>query len=160
MHAQGTAIIVLTRELCTVGATTVSSRGGDEVFRPGRLICPAAEEAARNSFERVIRMESAPKPEDAGGHLVLIPRFADMEATAPLIRKRNMSLLLEWSAIDPSGKILWAQTVEGKAQRGGAAGPHQKIVEMVMRDLIAKSTDAIEESQEIRQFFEKTLPEK
>jgi hypothetical protein len=146
----GTAIVVLTHDFCTAEV-----KRGDEVFRPGRSICPAAEEAVRNSFESVIRMETAPKPGDAGGRLVLIPRYADMEATttATTVGKRKIALLLEWSAFDPSGKILWVQTVEGDA--GKAAGfNHQKLVEMVTRDLVAKSTDAIEKSQEIRQFVE------
>jgi hypothetical protein len=78
----GTAIVVLTREFCTaevVPCTLDLKKGvcvlGNEVFRPGRLVCPNAEEAVRKSFDRVIRMETPPKPEDAGGHLILMPRF-------------------------------------------------------------------------------------
>jgi hypothetical protein len=88
-----TAIAVLTQPFCTV---TVNKRTlfrfagtmeKNEFFELGRLLCPAVEEAVRKSFERVIRMETAPKPEDAGGHLVLIPRYIDMEATSgPHIR--------------------------------------------------------------------------
>lgn len=152
----GTAIIVLTREFCTQEV-----KMGNEVFRAGRLLCSSAEEAIRNSFERVIRMETPPKPEDAGGHIVLIPKYADMEATTPLFKnKRNMALLLEWSAIDPSGKILWVQTVEGDAQKktGNVHQETLKMAEMVVRDLVAKSAEAIKESQEIRHFVE--TPEK
>ncbi len=125
---------------------------GRDVFRTGRLLCPSAEEVARDSFDRVIRMETLPRPEDTGGHLVLVPRFADMETTNPVIKKRNVALLLEWSAVDPSGKILWVQTIEGDVRKGDYS--HQKIVEMVMHDLIVKSTEAIKQSQEIRQFVE------
>jgi hypothetical protein len=153
-----TAIVVLTHEFCTVEVKRGNWGVGNEVFRPGLLICPSAEEAVRNSFERVIRMETAPKPEDAGGHLVLIPRYADMEATttATTIGKRNIALLLEWRAIEPSGKILWVQTVEGDARKATGLN-HQKLLQMVARDLAAKSTEAIEKSQEIRQFLETRL---
>ena len=149
-----TVIIILTHEFCTAEVRIGNSLAGYEVLQPGRLLCPSAEEVARNSFERVIRMETAPRPQDAGGHLVLIPRFADMEATRPVIKKRNVALLLEWSAVDPSGKILWVQTVEGDAQKGGNS--HQKMFELLMHDLVVKSTEAIKGSQEIRQFVERS----
>jgi hypothetical protein len=147
-----TAIVVLTHEFCTSKVRTGNSVLGYDVFRPGRLLCPSAEEAVRNSFERVIRMETVPKPEDSGGHLVLVPKFADMEATKALVGKRNMTLLLEWSAIDPGGKIVWVQTVEGDARKKGAS--HEKIGEELMRDLVAKSTEAITGSQEVRRYIE------
>jgi hypothetical protein len=150
-----TAIVVLTHEFCTVEVKRGDWVFGREVFRPGLLICPSAEEAVRNSFKSVIRMETPPKPEDAGGHLVLIPRYADLEATttATAIGKRNIALLLEWSAIEPSGKIVWVQTVEGDARKATGLN-HQKLLQIVARDLVAKSTEAIEKSQEIRQFLE------
>ena len=146
----GTAIVVLTHDFCTAEV-----KRGDDVFRPGRLICPAAEEAVRNSFEHVIRMETAPNPEDTGGHLVLVPRYSDMEVTTAttVAGKRKVGLLLEWSAFDPSGKILWVQTVEGDAGRT-AGFNHQKLLEMMTHDLVAKSTEAIEKSREIRQFVD------
>lgn len=153
----GTAIIVLTHEFCTAEVRTGNSVVGHNVFRPGRLLCTSAEEAVRDSFERVIRMETAPKPEDAGGHLILIPHFADMEATTPLSSKRNVALLLEWNAIDPSGKILWVQTIEVDAKKH--ENSNKKIVEMAVQDLAAKSTEAIRGSQEIRRFVE-TSPAK
>jgi hypothetical protein len=149
----GTAIVVLTPEFCTVEGRKGNAILGPEIFRLGRMLCPSAEEAVGNSFERVIRVESAPKPEDAGGRLILIPHYTDMEATHPMKGKRRMALLLEWSATDPSGNVLWVQTVEGAADAGGAN--HQKLAEAVMRDLVAKSTKAIQESPEIRQFVER-----
>ena len=150
-----TAIVVLTHEFCTVEVKRVNWFVPGEIFRPGLLICPSAEEAVRNSFEHVIRMETAPKPEDAGGHLVLIPRYADLEATTTVTTsgKRNVALLLEWSAIEPSGKIVWVQTVEGDARKATGFN-HQKLLQMVARDLVAKSTEALEKSLEIRQFIE------
>lgn len=153
----GTAIIVLTHEFCTANVKTGNSLVGYEVFRPGLLLCASAEGAVRDSFERVIRMETAPKPEDAGGHLVMIPHFADMEATTPLSGKRNVALLLEWNAIDPSGKILWVQTIEVDAKKRETS--NKKIIEVVVKDLAAKSTEAIRGSQEIRRFVE-TSPAK
>jgi hypothetical protein len=154
-----TAIVVLTREFCTVTANKrifpMPFVPRNEAFVLGRLLCPAAEEAARSSFGRVIRMETAPKPQDAGGHLVLIPRYVDMEATdAPTtIQKRKMALLVEWTATDPSGKVLWVQTVEGDARK--AAGfNHRKLLETAVGDVGEKSTEAIEKSQEIRHFLE------
>jgi hypothetical protein len=190
----GTAIVVLTHEFCTAEVIPCAldlKKGicvlGNEVFRPGRLLCPSAEEAVRNSFERVIRMETAPRPEDAGGHIVLIPQFAHFGVTStstllslsvgtsvvsvhtvvtsprgaayPVIasfapfERRHMSLLVEWSATEPSGKILWVQKVEGEADKR-AGFNHQKIMEMVARDLAGKSTDAILKSEQIREFLE------
>ena len=87
--------------------------------------------------------------------LVLIPRYGDMEATttATTLGKRRVALLVEWSAFDPGGKLLWVQTVEGYA-RASTGLNHQKIVEMVVQDLLDKSTDAIKTSREIRPFVE------
>lgn len=150
---EATAIVVLTREFCT--AQVKNRTYGTEFFAVGRLLCPAAEEAVRNSFERVIRMETAPKPEDAGGHLVLIPRYADMEATvtATLVGKRAVALLVEWTATDPGGNILWVQTVEGDARKATGFN-HIKLMEMAARDVAVKSAEAIQNSQEIRQFLQ------
>jgi hypothetical protein len=86
---------------------------------------------------------------------VLIPRYADMEATTTVttLEKRKLALLIEWRAINPSGKVLWAQTVEAEARKTTGLN-HQKLVEMVARDLVAKSTAAIMQSPEIRMFVE------
>ncbi|MGA2992480.1 MAG: hypothetical protein ABSD88_18585, partial [Candidatus Korobacteraceae bacterium] len=75
-------------------------------------------------------METMPKPEDAGGHLILIPRIAGMEGTTRLIGKTNVALLLEWSAVDPSGKVFWVQTIEGEAQLKIS---RQKTLETIMQ---------------------------
>lgn len=58
----GAAIVVLSHDFCTA---EVNDAANGETFRPGHLLCDAAEEAVRKSFERVIRMEARPKPEDA-----------------------------------------------------------------------------------------------
>jgi hypothetical protein len=152
----GTAIVVLTHEFCTAEVRTGNSIVGHNIFRPGPELCARAEEAARNSFESVIRMETAPKPADTGGHLVLVPRFADMEAATHFIGG-DVALLLEWSAIDPSGKILWVQTIELDAKTNVKS--NKKTVERLLQDMTTKSAEAIRGSQEIRRFVE-TLPAK
>ncbi len=64
-----------------------------------------------------------------------------------------MALLVEWTATDPRGKVLWVQTVEGDARK--AAGfNNRKLLETAVGDVGEKSTEAIEKSQEIRHFLE------
>jgi hypothetical protein len=150
----GTAIIVLTREFCLSEVRLGNSLVGKQTYRPGQLLCASAESIARGSFENVIRMETDPKPEEAGNNLILIPRFADMDATFPVASRRTVAILLDWEVKDPKGRVLWAQTVEGDAQQGGIS--HRKVIEMVMHDLVVKSSEAIRGSSEIRRYVETT----
>jgi len=87
--------------------------------------------------------------------LILIPRFTDVEATHTIVKNRKMALLLDWSATEPGGRVLWVQTVEGTAV--GKNGAHQSLAEAVAQDLVANSTEAMKKSQEIRHFIEDRL---
>lgn len=140
-----TAIVVLTPIFCTVEVTQ-RAVGQVEVFEAGPSLCSVAEEAVRNSFERVIRMETPPAQQDAGSHLILIPRYVEMVATdtpmgangartlPSILENRSLALLVEWTAKDPSGKILWVQAIEGDATKAHGFN-HRKILEMATRDV-------------------------
>lgn len=149
-----TVILVLTQEFCTTRPLGLAV---------GRLICPGAEEAVRNSFAKVIRMETAPKPGETDGRVVLVPKFADMESAytktflynftgvVPLA-KHHFLILVEWNAIDPRGRVFWTQIAAGYARK--TAGLNDQVLkERAVRDLTANSTAAIEKSREIRQLL-------
>src|SRR3989442_1616362 len=111
------AILVLTPDQCE----TQSKKGnwviGKEKYQVGEFLCPAAEAAVQQVFEKYTRVETLSDDERAPGKVILTPRFVDLEATrtATAFGRRKMVLLVEWTATDHSGKVLWVQTVEGNS---------------------------------------------
>jgi len=156
------AILVLTPAQCSEESKKGNWVIGKEKFRMGELLCPAAESAVQQVFEKYARVETLPEKGSATGKVILTPRFVDLEATrtTTAFGKRKMVLLVEWTATDESGKVFWVQTVEGNAQEKTGnlftGGSHRrKMLESIKKDLADKSAQAIRQSPEFRKLSQK-----
>jgi hypothetical protein len=151
-----TAALVLTPEFCA----TVNKKGheaflgGSEKFAVGKTACNELEPALNGVFTSLTRVDDSSK---AGGvQLVLEPRFADVGATqrAFAFSKRELVVLVEWTARDQSGKIVWLDTAQGSAKRhiGNAFtyGSNLKhIVEDSVRDMAEQSAAKMSSSPQL-----------
>ena len=135
---------------------------GKEKYRMGELLCPAAESAVQQVFEKYTRVESVPEKGSASGKVIITPRFVDLENTRTVTAfgKRKMVLLVEWTATDEAGKVFWVQTVEGNAkEKTGnlftAGGHRRKMLESIKKDLTDKSVQAMRLSPEFQKLAQK-----
>jgi hypothetical protein len=156
------AILVLTPAQCSEESKKGNWVTGKEKFRMGELLCPAAESAVQQVFEKHTRVESLLEKGSTPGKVILTPRFIDLEATktATAFGKRKMVLLVEWTATDESGKVIWVQTVEGNAQEKTgnlftAGGHRRKMLESVKKDLTDKSIQAMRQAPEFQKLAKK-----
>lgn len=156
------AVLVLTPGQCSEESKKGNWVSGKEKYRMGELLCPAAESAVQQAFEKYTRVEALPAKGTTPGKVILTPKFTDLEATKTVkaSSKRKMVLLVEWTAMDESGKVFWVQTVEGSAEEksGNAftAGSHRrKMIESVKQDLTDKSVQAMRQSPEFQKLVQK-----
>jgi hypothetical protein len=156
------AVLVLTPAQCAEESKKGDWFSGKEKFRMGELLCPAAESAVQQAFEKYTRIEALPEKGSGSGKVILTPRFVDLEATktATAFGKRKMVLLVEWTATDEAGKVLWVQTVEGNAQEKTgniftAGGHRRKMLEAIRKDLVDKSAHAMRQSPELQKLAQK-----
>ena len=156
------AILVLTSSQCSEESKKGNWVIGKEKYRMGELLCPAAESAVQQLFEKYTRVEAVPEKGSATGKVILTPRLVDLETTrtATAFGKRKMVLLVEWTAADESGKVFWAQTVQADTQEKSGnmftAGKHRrKMLESVQKDLSLKSVQAMRTSPELQKLAQK-----
>ncbi|MFN7947682.1 MAG: hypothetical protein U0Z53_20195 [Blastocatellia bacterium] len=156
------AILVLTPEQCSVKTKKGNLMVKTEKFDMKELLCPAAESAVQQVFEKYTRVETPPEKGSAPGRLILTPKLVDLEATmtATAFGKRKMVLLVEWTATDETGKVCWVQTVEGNAKEKMGnlftGGKHQrKMLEAIRKDLADKSAQAMRQSGELQKLAQK-----
>jgi hypothetical protein len=156
------AILVLTPAQCSEESKKGNWVIGKEKYRMGELLCPAAESAVQQVFEKYTRVESLPEKGSASGKVIITPRFVDLENTRTVTAfgKRKMVLLVEWTATDEAGKVFWVQTVEGNAkEKTGnlftAGGHRRKMLESIKKDLTDKSVQAMRLSPEFQKLAQK-----
>ena len=101
------AVLVLTPDQCSEESKKGDWVIGKEKYRMGELLCPTAESAVQQVFEKYTRVETLPEKGSAPGKIVLRPKLVDLEATktTTAFGKRKMVLLVEWTATDESGKV-------------------------------------------------------
>ena len=75
------AVLVLTPGQCSEESKKGNWVIGKEKYRMGELLCPAAESAVQQVFEKYTRVESIPEKGSVPGKVVLTPKFVDLEAT-------------------------------------------------------------------------------
>jgi hypothetical protein len=156
------AVLVLTPAQCTEESKKGDWFSGKEKFRMGELLCPAAESAVQQAFEKFTRSEAVPEKGSPTGKVILTPKLVDVEATKTVTAfgKRKMVLLVEWTATDDTGKALWVQTVEANTQEKTGnlftAGSHRrKMLEAIRKDLADKSAQALRQSPELQKLAQK-----
>jgi hypothetical protein len=155
-------VLVLTPEQCKMKSEKGNWMSGKEKYEVGKLLCPAAESVVQQVFEKFTRVETVPSKENTTNKVLLTVQFIDLEATKTMTAfgKRKMVLLVEWTATDETGKVIWVQTIEGNAEgkMGNAftAGKNRKkLLENAKNDLIAKSVEAMKQSPEFRKLAQK-----
>jgi hypothetical protein len=99
--------LVLTPEFC---ASKAKSIGGPVAV--GKVACDELEPALKEVFSEVARMTAIPSAADTPD-LVLVPSFASSRMTNSGLHHEQIDLVLNWTARDGSGKIVWASSVTG-----------------------------------------------
>jgi hypothetical protein len=75
------AVLVLTPGQCSEESKKGNWVIGKEKYNMGELLCPAAESAVQQVFEKYTRVETLPEPGPGPGKVVLKSRFVGLEAT-------------------------------------------------------------------------------
>src|ERR1700723_3102930 len=104
-----TAALVLTPEFCA----TVNKKGGEK-FPVGKTACTELEPALRGIFTSLTRVDDSARAGDA--QVVLEPKFADVSGARTSFNGRDLTVLVDWTVRDQSGKAVWIETVQGSAK--------------------------------------------
>lgn len=117
----------------------------------GAVLPDGAERVARSAFVAV-------DPDDADA--VLRVRFDGAAMTLGGLSARGgsylLALALEWRLEDPAGRLVWADTVVGRAPRQApGTKPHPvDRIEQALADLFARSQQSLTSAPEIRALAE------
>jgi hypothetical protein len=147
--------LVLTKEFCE----TTSKKGtwgiNQEKFPIGKTVCEQLEPSLKKVFPNLVRVESEQAAE--GADLVLVPQISDVGATqkAFAFSKRELVVMVAWTARDKAGKTVWVETVQGEAKHNiGNAFTHGHDVKLIVHDAVEDMADQsakkMSDSPEIR----------
>ena len=150
-----TAELLLTPEFCNTEFKKGSWATIKENFHVGATACSEIENGLTPVFSKLTRVESPPTPLDA--QILLTPRFVDVAATTGVtaFSNRELHVVVEWTAKDASGKLVWIETVEGTATRHmGNVFTYNKnlhhIVDEAIQDAVARAADKMLASRELQ----------
>lgn len=128
------------------------------VFHVGEALATSAEAVCRETFSELVVADSAP----AGVDAVIVPRVVWIRATRPqyVWEASLLTITLEWRVEDPTGDLIWLETVRSTAAEplGGLFGQvrqTRKRLDAVFRDLFLASHAALSGSPEIRDYAER-----
>jgi hypothetical protein len=145
-------VLVLSPEFCETKKV-----GEGRTFDVGYESCDLLKIALKNVFLDLAPAETAPPPGTAG--LVLTPRFVEISFLLPNFSiKRELVLIVEWTAKDDSGRTVWLQTVQGSAKNriGGSNSGELRNVKLLAQaaaqDLANKSVGEMAASPELQKF--------
>jgi hypothetical protein len=151
------AALVLTPEFC---ATVSKKKPGK--FPVGKSACEQLGPALAGIFTSLKPVDDSSKAGDA--RVVLEPKFADVGATrrAFAFSDRELDVLVEWTARNQSGKVVWLETVEGTAKRHqGNTFTHRSnlkhIVEDSVRNMSEQSAAKMAASPQLRKLSAQPL---
>jgi hypothetical protein len=144
------AALVLNPEFCT----TVMKKN-HETFDIGKVACEVFKSGFEKGFTGLTVVEAAPMAGDA--QIVLLPRLADVTATKTMgaFSDRELTLFMEWTVKDKSGRTIWIGTVQGSAKNHmGNAFTYKtdlkEIIHYAVQDLANKSVVELDASPQIR----------
>jgi hypothetical protein len=151
------AELVLTSDFCTSemkrgnGLTSVK-----EKFPVGEKLCPGLESELPAIFASLKKVDQIPAPGTSAADIILVPKVGDIGATQKSLAfsKRELVVILEWTALNREGKTLWVSTVQATGKRNmGNVFTHgknmRKINEDVADDAIEKSVQTISSAPEL-----------
>lgn len=157
------AALVLTPEFCATKSKKGTWMINQETFPVGKVACQELEPIIKTAFTSLKRVEDS----SAAGNiqLVLTPNFVDIGATQKTLAfsNRELTVIIEWTARDQSGKAVWIETIEGTAKRHmGNAFTHgtnvKHIVEDSVKDVAKQAVAKLEASPEISKLGVGTKP--
>ncbi|MGD0631546.1 MAG: hypothetical protein ABR987_19620 [Terracidiphilus sp.] len=147
--------VVLDPDLC---ATKIKKN--HETFEVGRAACDLFKSALEQGFSSVTSV--ATTGDAAGAQVILVPRFVDLSATKTMgaFSTRELTVLLEWTAKDKSGRTVWIETVQGAGKNHMGNGFTYKtdlkeIIHYAVEDLAHKSVAEMDASPELRKLAQK-----
>jgi hypothetical protein len=159
------AALVLTPEFCATKSKKGTWMINQETFPVGKVACQELEPILKTAFTSLKRIQDPSAAGDA--QLILTPRFVDIGATQKTLAfsSRELTVVIEWTARDQSGKTVWLETIEGSAKRHmGNAFTHgsnlKHIVEDSVKDVGEQSVAKLEVSPEVAKLAAGTKPAK
>jgi hypothetical protein len=152
------AAVVLDPQFC---ATKIKKN--HEEFEVGRAACDSLKPILEQGFTGLTSVAAAADAVDA--QLVLAPRFVDVSATKTMgaFSTRELTVLLEWTVKDKSGRTVWIETVQGTGKNHMGNGFTYKtdlkeIIRYAVKDLAQNSVAAMDASPELRKLERKAAP--
>jgi hypothetical protein len=150
------AAVVVDPEFC---ATKIKKN--HETFEVGKDACEVLKPTLEEGFSRVTSVATDKDAVDA--QAILMPRFVDVSATKTMgaFSTRELTVLLEWTVKNKSGRTGWIETVQGsgKNHMGNAFSYKtdlKQIINYAVRDLAHKSVIAMDASPEMRKLEQRT----
>jgi hypothetical protein len=144
------AAVVLDAEFC---ATKIKKN--HEEFEVGKAACDSFKPILEPGFSSLTSVAAAADAVDA--QLILAPKFVDVSATKTMgaFSTRELTVLLEWTVKDKSGRTLWIETVKGTGKNHMGNGFTYKtdlkeIIRYAVQDLAQQSVVAMDASPELR----------
>lgn len=164
------AAILLTPEFCAtkIHKEYIRKQGGQplsgegETFMIGKAACEGLVPPLEGVFSKVVVVPSlsgatASSPGEA--QVVLLPRIVDVNATRPFsvgllvhAKDREMTLVLEWTAKDASGRTVWIETVQGsvKVRNVGNKKVMAQMLDGSVKSAAEQSASKMSASPELR----------
>jgi hypothetical protein len=150
------AAVVMDPELC---ATKIKKN--HETFEVGKVACDVFKSALEQGFSSVTSVATGKDAAEA--QAILVPKFVDVSATKTMgaFSTRELTVLLEWTVKDRSGRTIWIETVQGSGKNHMGNGFTYKtdlkeIIHYAVQDLAHKSVVAMDASPELRKLEQKT----
>lgn len=131
-----------------------------ETFEVGKAACEVFNSAFEHGFSSVTNV--ATDKDVAAAQAIITPKFVDVSATKTMgaFSSRELTVLLEWTVKDRSGRTVWIETVQGSGKNHmGNAFTYKtdlrEIIRYAVQDLAHKSLAAMDASPELRKLEQK-----
>ena len=147
----------LNNELRT--AQSVLTRSVDTwIFPLGENLCLNSELLARALFSDVTLVDD--NSTKASVDAILVPKFISSVQSLsvfPFPFERKITVVLEWSLKDPTGNVIWIDTITGEGrltdyEAFNYTGNRRRLFEAMLSDLFHRSYETISSSLAIRKF--------
>jgi hypothetical protein len=134
-------------------------QGDTWIYPFGPPLRNLAQSVADASFQQVDEMPTTAQAfKDSSADIVLVPRpvKADQSVGVWAWNKVNITLIMEWTALDRSThNTIWLKTITGDASEsegnGFTAGRHRRILmQKLFDDLAHKTQEAFQNAPELR----------
>lgn len=128
--------------------------GDNWVIPIGGSIAQNASVLARHIFAEVVETTTGGKMANIPVQAILTPKVAYINRTTGATGhgKSIVSIKVEWTFSDPSGNVIWVETLSAESSGSTGFTNPEKLVKKALEDVLTKSHQAILSSESIRQF--------